>query len=443
MMAWPILAGVSLPGERKEQEKGEIASVSVQGLAPLPAGGAVTPEEATIALKREELALAEKLIKEFPGSEEPFVLMGNVLGRHGNPPQAIKFWAAALRLNPKRADVYKGMGWLAMKKGAYEEAIGHWRKALEIDPEIQGVHSAIARALMGLGRQKEAIRELERDIQISPRTSLSYFLLGQEYLQQKEYGKAKKNYEMAIAIEPTLTNAYYGLFTVCARLKEGAKSREYMAIFKKLKAEDMKTLKDRNDAYNDLVEMRKGVAETYVHAGQMHEARASVRKAEELLKRAATLNPKNTVCLMTLASLYQRSNRTGEALDVHKRISEIEPANPICYLNIGIFSARLKRFGEAEAAFGKVITLAPTSSSGYRELARLYLRSNKKLPEARVLAEKAVSFDGSAEDYYVLSWACGRNSDSAAALAAIKKAVELEPDNPQYKRIYEQIKKGN
>ena len=411
--------------------------------ASIPASSVLAPEQEVAVLKKEELALAEQLIRDFPNKVDPMVLMGIVQDRHGNGTEALKFWKKGLELNPKRADVYKSMGWLAMGKGEYEEAIARWRKALEIDPQLPGVHNSIARALMGLGKQKEAIEELEKDIKISPNSGFSYFLLGQGYLQEKEYEKAKKNFEMSVALQPSYTNAYYGLFTVCGRLKERAKAQKYMAIFKKLKAEDMKILKDRNSAFDDLVVMRKGVAETYIDAERIYRAHGMVEKAEELLEMAATLDPKNTVCFMKLASLYQMTNRISDALEMHKKISQIEPENPTCYLNIGIFSTQLNRFADAEEAFRKAIALAPNSSSGYRELAQLYLKTGRKLPEARELAKRAVALEMTAVNYFVLCWSYDKNDDPANALKAIERAIQLEPDNLKYKQIYEHIKNRN
>ena len=81
-------------------------------------------------------------------------------------------------------------------------------------------------------------------------------------------------------------------------------------------------------------------------------------------------------------------NRIPEALQFNKRVSQIEPDNAICHLNIGLCSARLRRFADAEEAFRKVIELTPDSSNGYRELALLYLKAGRKLPEAGRLAEK-------------------------------------------------------
>jgi len=146
---------------------------------------------------------------------------------------------------------------------------------------------------------------------------------------------------------------------------------------------------------------------------------------------------------MKLASLYQMTNRISDALEMHKKISQIEPKNPTCYLNIGIFSTQLKRFADAEEAFLKAIALAPKSSIGYRELAQLYLKTGRNFPEAREIAKKAVVLEPIAVNYFVLCWACDKNSDPANALKAIKQAIQLEPDNSKYKQIYERIKNSN
>jgi tetratricopeptide (TPR) repeat protein len=112
-------------------------------------------------------------------------------------------------------------------------------------------------------------------------------------------------------------------------------------------------------------------------------------------------------------------------------------------LNIGHLWARLRQTAKAEESFRKVIKLAPELSAGYRELAQLYLQTARALLEARELAEKAVTLEAVAINYFVLSWACDKNGDSANALKAIQRAVQLEPGNPRYKTIYDHIKNRN
>jgi tetratricopeptide (TPR) repeat protein len=403
----------------------------------------LTPEQKIAALKKEELELVETLKKDFPNSINPVMLMGNLWERHGDATRALEYFNKVLEKNPERPDVYKSIGWFYMNKEQYEQAIEYWQKALEIDPNTPGIHYNIALALMGQNKQEQAIEELEKGIRIFPGSGSSYFLLGQLYLQQKEYEKAGKSYEKAIEIEPNNTNAYYGLFTLSTRLKQRDKARKYMAIFKKLKAEDMKVLKDRNTAVVDLIDMQKGAAETYLLAGQMYQTGGNFQKAEELYKKAATLNPENIQCLGKLASFYIAANRIDDAISLYRRISEIDPKDPVCHLNIGMLSMRLKQLGNAEKAFRKAIEVAPESSGGYRELAQLYLRAGTAYPQAKALAEKAIALEPTALNYFVLSWALDMNGDSENALKAIEKAMQLEPTNMKYRNVYEHIKSKN
>jgi len=408
-----------------------------------PAGPARNPEQEIAVLKKEELEIAERLLKDFPDNVNAIMLMGNLWERHGDATRAMEYFKKVLEKDPKRADVYKGIGWFYMHKQEYEQAIENWQKALEIDPNIPDVHNNIALALMGQNKQSEAIEELEKDLKISPDSSFSYFLLGQIYLRQQEYEKARINYEKAIELQPNYTNVYYGLFTLSAKLNQQDKAREYMATFKKLKEEDMKILKARNEEVDDLVDMRKGAVGTYLLAGQMYQAEGNFQKAEEILNKAIVLDPNNVLCLERLASLYLTSNRLNEAVRLYIKISEINPEDPLSHLNIGILSKRLKQFDIAERAFRKVIEVAPELSAGYCELAQLYLRAGRGFPEARELAEKAVALEPTALNYFVLCWACDMNGDTENALKAIIRAIQLEPTNLKYRNVYEHIKSRN
>jgi tetratricopeptide (TPR) repeat protein len=405
----------------------------------LPVIEPLRTKQEVIELKKKEVELAEKLLKNFPDSDVSLAIMGNLHYRHGNAIEALRFWKKALKKNPKRPDIYKSLGWLFLKKGEFDEAIVQYRKALEIQPQLPQAHSNIGHALMMSGRQNEAIEELYKELQVSPNSSFAYFLLGQTYLQLKEYEKAKKNYEAAIKIKTNYTNAYYGLATACAKLGNNDKAKEYSANFQRLKTEARKYLKGRKIQYDDFAETKKNAAITYINVGRMYRDNGQLNKAEELLKQAAGLDPNNVICFMELSSLYQTQRQISKALQMQRMISEIQPKSHMCHFIIGILSAHLKRLDEAEEAFGKVITLAPKSSIGYRELARLYLKTKKELPQARQLAEKAVTLEANAANYFVLSWACYENGDTTNAFPAIKRAIELNPDNSNYQLLYKMI----
>ena len=409
----------------------------------LPVIKPLSTKQEIVALKNEELELAEQLMRDFPDRDRSLVIMGNLCYRHGDVIKALEHWNKALQINPKQANVYKSMALSYMKKGKFDDAVEQFRKALEIQPELADVYVNIGHSLMMSGRPNEAIEALKKEIQISPDADFAYFLLGQAHLQQKEYQKAQEYYEAAIKINPRYSNAYYGLASACAKLGDRDKAKEYSESFKKLKAQERKNLKGRKIEYDDFVETQKSAAITYINVGRMYRENGKLTKAEELLKQAAGLDPENIVCFLELATIFQISKQPAKALQMYKKIRDIQPESAVPYLVIGILSAHLNRFNDSEEAFRKLITLVPQKSDGYRELARLYLKTGQNLPEAQSLAEKAVALEAVAANYFVLSWACYANGDNTNALPAIKRAIQLDPDNQQYPLLYKQIQKRN
>jgi len=258
----------------------------------------------------------------------------------------------------------------------------------------------------------------------------------------KEYEKARKCYETVIKMAPGYKQAYHGLATVCAMLGEKEKSKGFMETFRNLKDEEMKALKERDSRFDDLASVRQTVAQAHTDVGQLYYLRRSSTKAEKLLQRAATLDAEQPGCRILLASLYQQDGRVAQALRLHEQLAMIEPHNAVHHGNVGVLSVQLQRYDRAEKAFRKAIDLAPKQSFGYHYIAYLYLKMNRKLPEARKLAEKAVALEKTGENFFILSRACNVNGDRASAMSAIQQAIKLEPGNIEYRQMYEQLKRG-
>lgn len=409
-----------------------------------PIPSTLTAEQEIAELKKEEMELAQKVMKDFPDSDDSYALMGDLYSRHGNSAEAMKFWEKSLEINPKRSNVYQNMGQLALEKGEFDKAVTLWRKVLEIRPKASGVRNDIARALMDSGKYSQALTELKEEIKISPRSIIAHFLLAEAYLQRKEYDKARKYYEATIELEPNNVHAYHGLITVFSRLGQRDKAKEYLAMFKKLKTKYFNAYMGRHrDTAVDLASVRASTVRMYLGAERLHRVKGDTREAERLLKRASEVEPTNTLCLERLASLYYMTNRAPEALEHFERVSQIDPNNAFCYLNIGQVATQLKMFSKAEQAFRKSIALAPNDPVGYRELARFYLRTKTNIAQAQKLAQKAITLEKNAESYFVLGWAADMNGDRAGALEAMEQAIKLQPKNQKYRKIYEGIKARN
>ncbi|MHC4545898.1 MAG: tetratricopeptide repeat protein [Planctomycetota bacterium] len=426
----------------KEPQTIEPDSNSMELSAPGPVNSILTPEQEVAALKKEAINAAIQLTKDFPKDAEAFFLSGFVYRNQGNSEKAIMCWERCVELDSNHTKAYHGMGEVALDKGEYERAVDLWQRVLEIDPKLPGVYNSLASALMCLGKAEEAVKAFQKDIEISGQSVHSQFMLGKQYQLLKEYEKARKCYETVIKMAPGYKQAYHGLAMVSERLGQKDKFEKYMEKFRKLKAEDMKVLKEQDSRFDDLASARRRAAETCKDVGQFYYERRDARKAEKLLQRAATLDANQPGCRILLASLYLQDGRVAQALQLHEQLAMIEPHNAVHHGNVGVLSVQLQRYDRAEKAFRKAIDLAPKQSFGYHYIAYLYLQMNRKLPEARKLAEKAVALEKTGENFFILSRACNVNGDRASAMSAIQQAIELEPGNIEYRQMYEQLKRG-
>ena len=423
------------PSTAVQEPAAEVAQTSPKGAESLFA-----PDIEINSVKAESVDVALQLTQDLPGPKS-IALLGDVRLNNGNSAKAVECWQKSLELDPNNAVAFNGMAWISMKKAEYEKAVDLWQKAIQVDPNLPGVHGALAGALVCLGRSEEAIESLRRDIQLSPRPAHSLVVMANQHLLLKEYEKAKASFKDALKHQPGYSNAYYGLANAYARTGEMETSREYMNTFRELKEKEMEALKKRDKAFDDLRSVCRKVSETHTAIGRHYLMNKHPGKAEQLLQRAAQLDPDNTISRMVLASFYQQTGRNDQALQLYEELVRIEPGRIEHHTNKGICAAMLGQFGIAEKTFQEIIRLYPARDVGYRELARFYLMTMSKPSEALLLIRKAVDIHSSTDNFYLLSWACDINKDQQGAIEAIRRALELEPDNEDFKKIFQRLSK--
>ena len=236
--------------------------------------------------------------------------------------------------------------------------------------------------------------------------------------------------------------AYYGLATACRRLGQTEKSAESMQKFKQCKATDLRTQREVTKTFDDEGEVRRATAFVHAAAGSICANGGDLRQAEAYWLRATVVDPHDTVARSQLAQLYDRQSRLDNALSVLEELRGIEPANPAHCLNLGMAHLRRNGLSAAEKAYRLALEVAPQSAIGYATLAGFLLRTGRQLPEARVLAEKAVELEPTGQYCALLCAICQQLGDSPSALAAIDRAraarswqSNLSTDPRQLERI--------
>jgi tetratricopeptide (TPR) repeat protein len=265
-------------------------------------------------------------------------------------------------------------------------------------------------------------------------------LLADAYSQLDQLTQAKEHYQAAIEAEPLRTEAHYRLAVICTRLGQNEQAREAMARFRELNAGSFADRKRGRVNYDDLQAMRADGAVFFVRAGDVCNARGRTGEAETLWRRAAAWDDRQAACRRELATLDRRLGNNEQAVRWLEELCRIQPDEAQWPLQLGELRASLSQFDAAEKAFQSVCEKMPQRFEGYASLAQLYLRADRNPVRALELLNKAVQLDSRAEGYALLGEAHQKNGNLAEAASAWKRAVELDPSNPQYRRSYESLR---
>lgn len=133
----------------------------------------------------------------------------------------------------------------------------------------------------------KAIEYLNEAVKIHPNYANAYLIMGNSYFYLAEYDKSIVAYEQALRINPQFQDASYNM--AVALRDAGRKAGE----------------KENN-----------------------------IQKAEQLLLRSLSMNPKDTETLRLLGISYGLSGRHSQAIEYFSKITQLEPKNAAAYMNL-------------------------------------------------------------------------------------------------------------
>lgn len=434
LLVWELSGSPEMPAPEAAHEDwlGDVDAV------PQGPSGRVRTE--FLALKQEAAGVVRSLLEQYPDTAESLDVVALFHLRLGMAENALRCWRRSVELDPHFATAHFAMGLLARDQGRLAASAGHFQKAAELDPEMPGVFVELADVLIKQSKLDEAQAVVEKSLKRDPRFLPGLYHLGQIYLQRKDYAKARKTLEAAIRYGPDFTNAYFGLATACAKLGDTQRAAQYMQRFKALGAGDEQAHRDLVKATRDFDDPRQSVAVVCTAAARVWLLHGEAERAEPLLLRACQLAPGYAESGDLLARLYERQGREEEALKTLTRFSVSSPTSIAIQVHLAALASKMGRFELAEQAYHKAIELSPGEVRAYAMLAGLYLQLGRNLPEAKRLAQKAVELDPAARNFFLLAIACRRTGDLRAALAALDRALALEPENQEFRRARDSLR---
>ena len=203
-----------------------------------------------------------------------------------------------------------------------------------------------------------------------------------------------------------------------------------------------------------------GLADAYWRMYAQSRDKAWARKATEAIEQARTLDPEQPAVGYALATIYNGSGRTDEAIAVLRRMLEAQPSSEethrmlgdllaasgrieegrtefdaalrlrpdywSTYRLVGVAEMRAGNYDAAASAFQRVIELQPGFAGGYQLLGSVHHRRGDLAAAARSY-EAAIARGGTPATYSNLGTVYYSQQRYKEAAAAYQKAIELRP----------------
>jgi tetratricopeptide (TPR) repeat protein len=191
-------------------------------------------------------------------------------------------------------------------------------------------------------------------------------------------------------------------------LGEEELAKEYAEKLKQAKARDYDVHRKWLKTVDDQQNIRATVGETYAAAANVYLFHNDPATAEKYLLRAVELAPGSVAAREVLAWLYQIQGRRREAANTLADLLKLAPKSLSAQMSSGELWAELREYDKAEKAYRNAIALTPNQAGGYAALAKFFLHFDRKLPEAKELAQKALELEPVPQHQLLYQAACER-----------------------------------
>ena len=386
---------------------------------------------------------------------------------------AVSAYQRAIAVVPDWAHPHAALASAYANMHRYTEALDAYKVAVGLDPNDEMIHHQLGNVYSKRGERPAAMQHQQSAIAIAPEFAAAHYQLGLLYAQEKRWTDAIASYQTAYAHDETLVEALYNLAQAFRRAGNRSAAREQMALFERRKAtlmplQELRGALQREQGTAKRAQILTNIARLYLKNGFYEKAVWEYQKAlgmdPELVaahnglgiaytmlgkhseavtaqRKALELQPNFTKAHAGLGLTYFSQNELESALEHYRYAVALDPQFLEAHLKIGTILLKQKRYAEAIDTYKASATLVPDNAEIYHNLGICYARqAEADLEAARRYAQEAVRLDPNVASYYnTLALIDFRRGDYSQAEKAIRRALELEPENRNYQQGLKQI----
>lgn len=418
----------------------ELVPPRPEGVAVVSNGRSSATADSIAHLQTIAFDIAESTLRDLPRVAEAHCLLGRLHTRAVQPEVARELWRRALRLDPTCVDAFIDLGQAALNAGDFEEAEKHLRKAVKLDPKNEDACLTLSEVLLATSNWKEVVRCLSGLIGTASESAIVWSDLARAHSQIGNQEAAVRAYAHALRLQPNSRKALAGLIAIHRKRGDDDQAALYATKLKEVEQAADRIAENRDVARRDLYKMRELVVYTAVQASSLLLREKLPQEAVGHLRRAKSVAPDAVALRAQLAHCHAVQGNAEAAIDVYRQfLSRNPPDTLVVWREMAELALRLRRLDSAEHALQEIIRLEPDDDWAYAMLAQSQMPSTRAPRAAVENARKAVERAPTASNHYILGTAYYHNKDFSRARDALRSAIELEPENAEYRRALEHV----
>jgi tetratricopeptide (TPR) repeat protein len=186
--------------------------------------------------------------------------------------RAIADFAAAIRLDPENAAIFRERGRAYYLSGDFDKAMADFDQAIKLNPDYAAVYQTRGALYSNKGQYKKAIADYDQAIRRDSAHVAAFYSRGNAHRSLGDLDDAIADYSRAVELDPTLVAAFYN------------------------RGNSHRSLGDLDSAiadYGRVIELKPDLAEAYINRGNMYDEKGEYANAIADFEAALKVDPNN------------------------------------------------------------------------------------------------------------------------------------------------------
>lgn len=334
----------------------------------------------------------------------------------GRVDEAESLLRETIRIDPRHADAYNRLGFLAVRRGDGTGALECLRKAVALKPGSAEFVSNLGTAELRFGDADAAAEALERAVALNADLPQSHYNLGLVLQKQGRHEEAVTCFQRALALRPALAEA---LLAEGESLRKLGRHDDAVAVFGRLAA------------------LMPGAARARLHLARALHAAGRYDDAVTAVREALELEPNNAAAYDLYASCLVSAERLDEAIAAAREALRKSPEDVFAHNLLAASLWWQRRMDEARDAAQDALRIDPDNGFAHGIVAAHQFAAGR-ITEAEASARRAIALDPAfVQAHVILGKVMAARGRPAEAAACFEKALEFDPDAPE--AIYELV----